>query len=266
MTSAPLEVLVGAASDVGHRRQRNEDGVLAEGSVFVVADGMGGHAAGDVASRLVVDAFRELAPRDDLRAADVLAALRTANAQMLQSSAKHPEQSGMGTTATGLVVVRAGGQPHWAVFNVGDSRVYQYVDGELRQVSVDHSEVQELLDAGELTAEEARAYPRRNIVTRSLGHDPMPQVDLWVVPQQPGERFVICSDGLTDEVEDTVIADVMAADDPPQRTAERLVEAALSAGGRDNVTAIVVALSRGGGVSDVDEDTSPRQQLAGAGG
>ena len=266
MSSPALEVVVGSASDVGHRRQRNEDGVLAEGSVFVVADGMGGHAAGDVASRLVIEAFRPLAPRDDLRAADVLAALRTANADMLQSSAKHPEQSGMGTTATGLVVVQAGGQPHWAVFNIGDSRVYRYLDDELQQVSVDHSEVQELLDAGMISPDEARAYPRRNVVTRSLGHDPMPQVDLWVVPQQPGERFVICSDGLTDEVEDSVIADVMARGEDPQRTAQSLVEAALSAGGRDNVTAIVVALSRGAGVPDVDEDTSPRGQLAGAGG
>ncbi|GAB3592576.1 protein phosphatase 2C domain-containing protein [Angustibacter peucedani] len=266
MTASPLEMAVGAATDVGHRRRRNEDCVLAEGSVYVVADGMGGHAAGDVASRLVVEAFRELAPREDLRAADVLAALRTANADMLSSSARHPEQSGMGTTASGLVVVQAGGSPHWAVFNVGDSRVYRYVDGDLHQVSVDHSEVQELVDAGMLSPAEARAYPRRNVVTRSLGHDPMPQVDLWVVPQQPGERFVVCSDGLTDEVEDDVIAAVLADDDEPQRTAERLVEAALEAGGRDNVTAIVVALSRGAGVADVDEDTSPRGQLTGAGG
>jgi serine/threonine protein phosphatase PrpC len=266
VTAPPLEVTVGSATDVGRRRRRNEDCVLAEGSVFVVADGMGGHAAGDVASRLVVDAFRELALRDDLRAADVLAALRTANADMLQSSAKHPEQSGMGTTASGIVVVQAGGQPHWAVFNVGDSRVYRYLDGELHQVSVDHSEVQELLDAGLLRPDEAMGYPRRNVVTRSLGHDPMPQVDLWVVPQHPGERFVVCSDGLTDEVGDDVIAEVVRAEDGPQRTAERLVEAALDAGGRDNVTAIVVALARGAGVADVDEDTSPRGQLQGTGG
>ena len=106
----------------------------------------------------------------------------------------------MGTTATGLAVVNAGGSDHWAVFNVGDSRVYRHLDGRLRLVTVDHSEVQELVDAGLITEAEAGRHPLRNVVTRSLGSEPAPVVDVWVFPPHPGERFVICSDGLSGEL------------------------------------------------------------------
>ena len=240
----PPPPAAGAATDVGHRRERNEDSMLAEGSVYVVADGMGGHAAGDVASALAVAAFRPLTGRDDLTPDDVTAAAHAANRAIMVRGDEQREQLGMGTTLTGVVAVVQDGEPAWAVVNVGDSRTYRWADGELTQVSVDHSEVQELINLGALTPEEAMRYVRRNVVTRSLGHESGDEVDLWVLPRRPGEWFVACSDGLTDELDDAALAEVLgsalrsAGDE--QAAAEALVAAALDAGGRDNVTVVVV--------------------------
>jgi protein phosphatase len=240
---AGLVVRVGAATDVGRVRGHNEDNLLADRTVFAVADGMGGHAAGEVASGIAVDTLRGLAEAPVRRREDLVEALSLANRRILESVARHPEQSGMGTTATGLAVVNAGGSDHWAVFNVGDSRVYRYVDGLLRLVTVDHSEVRELIDAGLITEAEAARHPLRNVVTRSLGSDPAPTPDVWVFPPHPGERFVICSDGLSGEL-------------ALERIAE-LVAAAVEAGGRDNVSVIVVALDADDQDSG-DVDTAPR--------
>lgn len=242
--ATPHLPLVGAATDVGHRRERNEDSMLAEGSVYVVADGMGGHAAGDVASALAVQAFRPLASRDDLTPDDVVAATHEANRAIMASAAEHREQGGMGTTLTGVVAVVLDGEPAWAVVNVGDSRTYRWSGGELRQLSIDHSEVQELLDLGALTPDEAVRYVRRNVVTRSLGHESGDEVDVRVLPRQPGEWFVACSDGLTDELDDAALAKVLGSalrsPGDEQGAAEALVSAALRAGGRDNVTVVVI--------------------------
>ncbi len=258
---AGLVLRSGAATHVGQVRPHNEDNALADGTMFVVADGMGGHAAGEVASGIVIDAMRELAHRPSVRAEDIIAQLRLANERILQSTARNPEQAGMGTTATGLAIVRAGGSDHWAVFNVGDSRTYRYLDGRLTQVTVDHSEVRELIDAGVITVEEAARHPLRNVVTRSLGSDPAPSPDIWVFPPYPGERFVICSDGLSNELTDAGIRDIVEAAEDPQSAASALVDAAVRAGGRDNVTAIVVALDTADDADDTD--TAPR---GGAGG
>jgi len=247
----------GAATDVGRVRKHNEDSVLAERSVFVVADGMGGHAAGEVASRIVVETMAGLADLDRVRPEDVVAALTEANTAILQSVARHPEQRGMGTTATGLAVVTAGGSDHWAVFNVGDSRVYRFIGGDFALVTVDHSEVREMVDAGLITEAEAARHPLRNVVTRSLGTESMPTPDVWVFPPHPGERFVICSDGLSNELDRDEIREIVAAVDDPQDAAEALVRAAVEAGGRDNVTVIVVALDSGDD-GDFDVDTAPR--------
>lgn len=232
----------GAATDVGRVRDHNEDSVLARGSVFVVADGMGGHAAGEVASSIVTSTLAELADHGRLRSQDVVAALQLANTRILQSAAQHPEQFGMGTTAAGLTVVTSDGTEQWLVFNVGDSRVYRYVEGELNLVTKDHSEVRELVDAGLITEEEAAHHPLRNIVTRSLGTEARPTPDVWVFPPHPGERFVLCSDGLSNELSREDIRGIVAGVDDPQRAAEALVRAAVEAGGRDNVSVIVVAL------------------------
>lgn len=253
-----LVLRAGAATDVGRVRRHNEDSLVARGSVFVVADGMGGHAAGEVASQIVTQTMGELAERARLRPEDVVAALTTANTRILQSVALHPERAGMGTTATGLVVVSAGGSDHWAVFNVGDSRVYRFLGGELSLVTVDHSEVQEMVDAGFITEEEAQRHPLRNVVTRSLGTETTPTPDIWVFPPHPGERFVICSDGLTNELSRDDIQRIIAAVDDPEQAAAALVRAAVDAGGRDNVTVIVVALDGGDDEEDFDADTAPR--------
>lgn len=252
-----LMLRVGAATDTGRVRTLNEDSALAEGGIFVVADGMGGHAAGEVASGIVVEAMRELVPRADLTAEDVTRQLVVANQRILTAVDSHPENKGMGTTATGLALVTAGGADHWAVFNVGDSRVYRWIAGTLTQVTVDHSEVQELVEAGVITPDEARVHPARNVVTRSLGTDYAYQSDVWVLPPYAGERFVICSDGLTNELTDARLRGILQQHPDPQVAAEELVRAAVEAGGRDNVTVVVVNLD--GTVGDDLSVTSPRE-------
>jgi len=232
----------GSASDVGRIRRLNEDSYLVAPSLFVVADGMGGHAAGEVASELAIAELRTLADQTTISAEDITAGLWRANERILKAGAARYDQFGMGTTVTGLAVVSAAGADHWAVFNVGDSRVYRFAGGILGQLTVDHSEVEELVAAGYLLREEARNHPRRNVVTRSLGSDPAPVPDIWVLPPRVGDRFVICSDGLTTEVEDADIARVMFDGDDPQRAADELVRRANESGGRDNVTVIVVHL------------------------
>ena len=248
---------VGATTDVGRVRAHNEDSALAEGSVFVVADGMGGHAAGEVASGIVVDTMRELVARDDLTSDDVPRQLLLANERIREAVSAHPEQKGMGTTATGIVLVTAGGSDHWVVFNVGDSRVYRWIDGTLSQLTVDHSEVQELVDAGVITEAEARVHPARNVVTRSLGTDYAYHADTWVLPPYAGERFVICSDGLTNELTDEQVREILQTNPDPQAAADELVRAALESGGQDNVTVVVV--NRAGDVGDDPSETSPRR-------
>ncbi len=248
----------GVSTHVGRIRRVNEDSALARGKVFAVADGMGGHAAGEVASGIAVDALGELADRAALRPEDILRQLRVANERILTSAARNPEQSGMGTTAAGVAVVTAGGSDHWAVFNVGDSRVYRHLAGRLSLVTVDHSEVRELIDAGIITPEEARRHPLRNVVTRSLGSEPYPTPDVWVFPPYPGERFIICSDGLPNEVDDDAIRTLVDENEEPAACAEALVGAAVEAGGRDNVTVVVVALDESDDHDDADSDTAPR--------
>jgi protein phosphatase len=266
-----LTVEFGAASDPGRLRERNEDRLLAVPQVFVVADGLGGHAGGEVASSLAVDGLRELAGRDGLNPEDVRAGLRGVNAAIL-AAATEPGATGSGaapgmaTTVAGLGVVRVAGADHWVVFNVGDSRVYRLADGRLSQVSIDHSEVEERVAAGGLTREEARWHPLRHVVTRSLGTEPGPVADMWVFPPVPGERFLVCSDGLPLELADEEIHEVLARVERPQDAAEELVARALAAGGRDNVTVIVVdLLATAAAASDADVTTVPRAGLVGRG-
>ncbi len=247
----------GAATDAGLVRTLNEDSYLAERPVFVVADGMGGHAAGEVASRIVIDEFRRLAGATDLSPDDVVAAVTRANDAIVAMGNADSEQAGMGTTVTGLAMVQASGGWHWMVFNVGDSRVYRFAGGHLDQVTVDHSEVEELVATGQISRREARVHQRRNIVTRSLGTWPAPQVDSWLLPPVLGDRYLLCSDGLPTEMEDTEISLCLGAEQDPSGTARHLVERAVALGGRDNVTALVIDVF-GDEASDVDEDTTPR--------
>ncbi|MDQ1745479.1 MAG: family protein phosphatase [Pseudonocardiales bacterium] len=234
----------GSATDVGRVRTLNEDSVLAVPGLFVVADGMGGHAAGEVASRLAVAEFARLAERApggvQLSAEDLTETVRRANEHILTAGAERGDRYGMGTTLTGVGVVGVEQGEQLAVFNVGDSRVYRFAGGRLEQLTVDHSAVQELVDAGRLSAQAARTHPRRNVVTRSLGSDPGPAPDLWLVQPAAGDRYLVCSDGLTGELEDPAIAELLAANADPQAAADQLIGQALAAGGNDNVTAVVL--------------------------
>ena len=259
MSQTPqLQLHAGAATHVGRVREHNEDHAVARGTVFVVADGMGGHAAGEVASKLAADTLAELAEREELTREDVVDQLTLANTRILQAAEANPAQRGMGTTATGLALVAAGGSDHWLVFNIGDSRVYRLRAGLLSQVTNDHSEVRELLDLGLITADEARIHPGRHVVTRSLGFEPMAPPDTWMLPTDPGERFVLCSDGVFGELDDTQLQSLLLAHPEAQEAADALVRAAVEAGGRDNATAIVVGLEERVEGSEADPDTAPR--------
>jgi protein phosphatase len=248
----------GAATHEGQIRDQNEDAYVANDRVFLVADGMGGHQAGEVASELAIAAIRdhlgEITSIDDL-----VGLVRDANRQILAEARADDTRQGMGTTLTGLVLLD-GDEPELAVVNVGDSRTYRLRHGELRRLTIDHSYVQELVNDGVITTEEARLHPRRNIVTRALGIEEPLDVDAWTVPVVRGDRFLICSDGLVDEVPEPEIRDVVVGVEDPQQAAEQLVDMALRHGGRDNVTVVVVDVLDGlDPVADVAELT---QELA----
>ena len=257
-----LRVRWGSATHVGRVRDHNEDSLIADGMVFAVADGMGGHAAGEVASRIAVEALATLVDHPPASTEAVAEVLREANRGILQSQVDSPDQRGMGTTVAGLTVVDAGGREHWVVFNIGDSRVYRLADNRMSMVTRDHSEVRELMDAGLIDAAEAARHPMRNIITRSLGSDPAPTPDVWVLPPTAGERFVVCSDGLSNELDDREIMLVARKYDDPQIAADRLVAEAVRAGGRDNVSVVVVSVDSGtDDDGDDDVDTAPRAGL-----
>lgn len=249
MTTGPagvLDLVVGVATDVGLRRAINEDSVLAEFPVFAVADGMGGHDAGDRASRAVVDALRALAGHD-VSTGDVEAAIGSAHRIVGDLAARM--EHGAGSTLTGVIVV--GGQ--WLVVNIGDSRVYRSgVDG-LEQLTVDHSVVQQLVDDGLLAREDVGSFPGRNVITRAVGADDS-EPDLQLVPIIAGERLLVCSDGLTGEVDEPAIAKVLTEVAEPQAAADELVRLALAAGGHDNVTVLVVEV-RSAPDTDLDDTT-----------
>lgn len=253
MTRGPslIEVRTGAATDTGLRRAINEDSFLAASPLFLVADGMGGHDAGEVASRAVIDVFAAHAGAASLSVDEVRSALDSARRAVAELSAE--ADSGAGTTLTGAVVADVGGEGYWLVFNIGDSRTYLHSRGVLDQVSVDHSVVQELVDSGELDAEAAAADRRRNVITRAIGGGGDSDADFWLLPAEQGDRLLVCSDGLPGELERGEIEAILHAERSPQAAAERLVSAARAHGGRDNITAVVVdALSVRSRLSDVE--------------
>ncbi len=239
---------VAAESQTGHVRSGNEDSYVAGQHVWAVADGMGGQAAGAVASRIAVRCVQsrdESGPLDQIELGSLLDLI---NQRILAYGHGHPKAAGLGTTLAGVALTSLAGQSHWLVFNVGDSRVYRLTDGRLRRETVDHSEVQSLIDHGEITFQEARSHPQRNILTRCLGSVHTPKADIKLVPCLPGDRFLICSDGLTGEIDDGIIRDILLEARTSRQATEALVGAALEQGGRDNITVVVV------GVDDVDDD------------
>ncbi|MCA1783375.1 MAG: PP2C family serine/threonine-protein phosphatase [Dermatophilaceae bacterium] len=259
-----LIITAGAATDVGKVREHNEDALLVTDRVFAVADGMGGHAAGEIASAIAVASMAALAAREVIAPADVTEAVVAANDAILASAKEHPERRGMGTTLTGLVLVTSAGDeadeqgeehpaPQWVVFNVGDSRVYRLAEGSFEQLTVDHSEVQELIDAGLITSREAAIHPARNVITRSLGLVSSAGPDVTTLAVADGERFLICSDGLSNEVREDDLARILDGEDDPQAAAERMCAAANERGGRDNITLVVVHVRGSSATPDQDE-------------
>ncbi|MEO7371973.1 MAG: Stp1/IreP family PP2C-type Ser/Thr phosphatase [Ilumatobacteraceae bacterium] len=237
----------GAATDVGLVRAGNEDSFVAEPMVFGVADGMGGHQAGEVASELAARIIRDRLGTGASNVGVVVASVVEANASIYQAAHASVDHHGMGTTLTALVVLRAdeSNVARFALINVGDSRTYLLRNGDLHRATVDHSYVQELVNTGHISEDEARTHPRRNIVTRALGIEPTVRVDTWLVPMVHGDRFILCSDGLVDEVHDDEIAAIAVATGDPQAAAEQLVAKANANGGRDNVTVVVVDVLQG---------------------
>ena len=230
-------------TDIGRRRSVNEDAYLCDDELglWVVADGMGGHAAGDKASAAVVGRLASLRADADHGYLDVdrLEGALTAAADDIDVFAAHIP-IGAGTTVTGAVLALKDGEPHFGVFNIGDSRVYLLMDGEFSRVTTDHSVVQEMVDAGLLNADDAENHPDSNVITRAVGFRDDPRPDVWMLPVRPGMRLLLCSDGLTKEVSDTHIKGLLAAGASAAVTADELMDAALAAGGRDNVTVVVI--------------------------
>jgi protein phosphatase len=255
----PDAVLVlswGAATDTGNRRSHNEDSFLARPPIFAVADGMGGHSAGDVASAAVVNRLSRGVVNEEFTDIDTIErGLREATDDI--ALALDEKELGVGTTVTGAALSLLDGEPFWTVFNVGDSRVYLCEHNELIQVTIDHSVVQELVDAGVIRAEDAESHPDSNVITRAVGFNMDAIPDYWVVPVRRGLRLLICSDGLTKEVTREQLRLHLAAGRPAQQTALDLIGAALAAGGRDNITAIVVDVVESTGIGESD-NTVPR--------
>ena len=225
----------GSRSYVGLVRGHNEDSFLVQAPLFAVCDGMGGHAAGEVASSIAVSTIAEKAPAS---ADDVLlgVAVEAANTAVLLGAEQGVGKPGMGCTASCCLIEEG----KMAIAHVGDSRIYLLRHGSLVRVTHDHSYVEELVDSGQITADEARTHPSRSIITRALGSDPDMYADHFSLEVSNGDRVILCSDGLSSMVADSEIEALAVSSATPQQAADNLVAAALTAGGLDNVTVVVV--------------------------
>ncbi|CAN5152077.1 protein phosphatase 2C domain-containing protein [soil metagenome] len=240
-----------AVSHVGKIRSNNQDSGYAGGHLFVVADGMGGHAGGDVASAIaiksIVDTDREYTSSEDAEFA-LHSALVGANTRIAETVFDHTELTGMGTTVSGLIFV--GDQV--AAAHIGDSRIYRWRDDELVQMTADHTFVQRLVDSGRITEEEAAVHPRRSVLMRVLGDvDAAPEIDTMVFDTRPGDRWLICSDGLSSYVPGSALAAVLASYPKANDAADRLVKEALDHGAPDNVTVVIVDVDETGEIASV---------------
>ena len=242
LPSGALELRWAAATDVGRRREVNQDAVLADYPLFVVADGMGGHIGGEIASSRTVARLAAVVDGGSVNTKTIEKAL----ARAVKDIAAHPEATddGTGTTVTGVFLDLSGPEPHWVTLNIGDSRVYLLRDGALVQITTDHSVVQELVAAGRLSPEEAENHPYGNVITRAVGPSESVRPDYVRLDVLDGDRFVICSDGLTKELTDYGIQHFLREHDDPAEAVQAMLDAALENGGRDNVTVIVLNVSR----------------------
>lgn len=248
-----------ALSDVGSRRDTNEDSFVVIPPIFAVADGMGGHNAGEVASDLVARRMSEIGgPRAATRR-DVDQALRTAIADI--ESQVDDSDGGAGTTITGLGLGVENGQVSWLVYNIGDSRVYQFFRGSLSQITTDHSVVQHLIDTGVITPEEAEIHPHANVITRAVGFNEEPIPDYSELAIIPGQRMLVCSDGLTKELTHVGIRHFLTNAETAEEAARELVRQALENSGRDNVTVIVIDVHAVGDARETSDLSHTRLPL-----
>lgn len=261
MWMAQVELVWGAATARG-RRAENQDRYVTSPALFAVTDGMGGRSGGATASEAAIRHLGELTGGDTVTVDDVREALRRADAEIRQLTGP---DSGAGTTVAGAALIENAGTVYWAAFHVGDSRVYRWTPSSWEQLSSDHSVVQELVDSGAITAAASLIHPRRHVITRALGVGAQSEADFTLVPVDGAERMLICSDGLTGELGDERIAEVMGSEAPAGAIAETLVAEAIAHGGRDNTTVVVVHARRGDVsapdpdvLDEVDETTIPR--------
>lgn len=240
-----MQIHVGAGTDVGRIRSGNEDNFFAEADerrgVFVVADGMGGHAAGEVASEMAVTILSRhllgLSSVRDAGAAELVTkAMQEANRAIFERMLAESDKQGMGTTASVMVLSDHG----FLIGQIGDSRVYLYRDGALSQITKDHSYVQEQVDAGLLTPEQARYHPYSNVITRCVGASDEVEVDIYTGEARVGDVFLLCSDGLTGMVDDRRLGQLLMARSGPGRIVDSLIAEANGRGGLDNITAVVI--------------------------
>jgi protein phosphatase len=244
-----------AISHVGKIRSNNQDSGYAGSHLFIVADGMGGHAGGDVASALAIKHVTEVdhafASAAEAKAA-LHAALISANGVLAETVFDHGELTGMGTTVSGMVLVG----DEVAIAHIGDSRIYRLRDGVLEQITSDHTFVQRLVDSGRITIEEAAVHPRRSVLMRVLGDvDATPEIDTLVVRTEAGDRWLLCSDGLSSYVPEEKIAAAMSDDSDAQSVAEHLVRESLDQGAPDNVTVVVVDIDGSGDAAHRPSET-----------
>ena len=248
-----LELSWAAVTDTGRRREVNQDAMFAAYPLFVVADGMGGHVGGEIASASAIERLHAVADSGTVTPKTIEKAL----ARAVKDIASHPEATddGTGTTVTGVFLDTSGDAAHWVTLNIGDSRVYLVRDGAIVQITTDHSVVQELVAAGRLSPEEAENHPYGNVITRAVGPSEGVTPDYVRLDALDGDRFVICSDGLTKELTDYGIRHFLEENADAGDAASAMLEAALENGGRDNITIIVLDVGRpADDVSSTDED------------
>jgi PPM family protein phosphatase len=225
-------------TDPGLQRRDNEDSMFAQAPVFVVADGMGGAQAGEVASRIAIETFEEGLPESGSPEERLVKAVQAANQRIHELASTERERAGMGTTLTAAYL----DDSDLAIAHVGDSRAYLFRDGELTRLTQDHSLVEELVRQGKLTPEQAAEHPQRSIITRALGPEPTVNVDTWTYPVRAGDVLLLCSDGLTSMISEADVAEVLSSTSDLDQAAQRLIDAANEAGGRDNITVVLFRL------------------------
>jgi serine/threonine protein phosphatase PrpC len=261
-----MKLNVGSRTDLGKLRERNEDSLLVKDRLFAVADGMGGHRGGDVASSMAIEALDGLALPDDAPLEVLVEEIKAANRSVLARGEAHRNLRGMGTTVTAFLT--DGDKAY--VAHVGDSRAYLLRDGAFQHLTEDHTLVQRMVRDGRITAEQADHHPQRSILTRALGVDEDLTVDDLTLDIHPGDRILLCTDGLTGMVDEDRIQEILESEPDPQRASDQLVEEANRAGGEDNITVVVIDVMDGeaGGpaLAAADRSTPARERPRSLGG